>query len=56
MLRRGVWTSALLSLITVMNAFGRSLTLSQQTLLDRIRGGWAGKMVGVTYGAPTEFR
>ncbi len=56
MLRRGNWTSALLILITAMSASGRTLTLSQQALLDKIRGGWAGKMVGVTYGAPTEFR
>ena len=39
-----------------MSASGRTLTLSQQALLEIIRGGWAGKMVGVTYGAPTEFR
>ncbi len=25
-------------------------------LRDKIAGGWAGKMIGVTYGAPTEFR
>jgi hypothetical protein len=25
-------------------------------LRDRIAGGWAGKMIGVSYGAPTEFR
>jgi hypothetical protein len=25
-------------------------------LRDRIRGGWAGQMIGVSYGAPTEFR
>ncbi len=25
-------------------------------LEDKIRGGWAGKMIGVAYGAPTEFR
>lgn len=31
-------------------------TLSLEELEDRVRGGWAGKMVGVTYGAPTEFR
>lgn len=24
-------------------------------LKDKIAGGWAGKMIGVTYGAPTEF-
>jgi hypothetical protein len=27
-----------------------------EVLHDKIAGGWAGKMVGVTYGAPTEFR
>jgi len=31
-------------------------TLSLEELEDRVRGGWAGKMAGVTYGAPTEFR
>lgn len=30
-------------------------TISQETLKDKIAGGWAGKMIGVTYGAPTEF-
>ena len=25
-------------------------------LRDKIRGGWAGQMIGVSYGAPTEFR
>lgn len=32
----------------------RSLTL--EALRDKIRGGWAGQMIGVSYGAPTEFR
>ena len=31
-------------------------TLSRAELLDKIRGGWAGQMIGVAYGAPTEFR
>jgi hypothetical protein len=31
-------------------------TISTDTLKDKIAGGWAGKMIGVTYGAPTEFR
>jgi hypothetical protein len=31
-------------------------TISPETLKDKIAGGWAGKMIGVTYGAPTEFR
>jgi hypothetical protein len=31
-------------------------TISAETLKDKIAGGWAGKMIGVTYGAPTEFK
>jgi hypothetical protein len=29
--------------------------INAETLKDKIAGGWAGKMIGVTYGAPTEF-
>ncbi len=29
--------------------------ISPKVLKDKIAGGWAGKMIGVTYGAPTEF-
>ena len=31
-------------------------TLAWETFRDRLRGGWAGQMIGVRYGAPTEFR
>ena len=30
--------------------------MSLKDLRDRIAGGWAGQMIGVSYGAPTEFR
>jgi hypothetical protein len=30
-------------------------SISPEVLKDKIAGGWAGKMIGVTYGAPTEF-
>jgi hypothetical protein len=30
--------------------------LARTVLEDKIRGGWAGQMIGVAYGAPTEFR
>jgi len=30
-------------------------TIKKDVLKDKIAGGWAGKMIGVTYGAPTEF-
>ncbi len=33
-----------------------SRTISAEVLKDKISGGWAGKMLGVTYGAPVEFR
>ena len=32
----------------------REITLAQ--LRDKIAGGWAGQMIGVSYGGPTEFR
>jgi len=31
-------------------------TLSRELLRDKIRGAWAGQMIGVAYGAPTEFK
>jgi len=31
-------------------------TIPVETLEDKIRGGWAGKMIGVAYGGPTEFQ
>jgi len=30
--------------------------LSRSVFEDKVRGGWAGKMIGVSYGAPTEFK
>ena len=32
------------------------VTLSQDALMDKIRGAWAGQVIGCTYGGPTEFR
>lgn len=33
-----------------------SRRISRATLEDKVRGGWAGQMIGVSYGAPTEFK
>jgi hypothetical protein len=30
--------------------------IPREVLRDKIEGGWAGQMIGVSYGAPTEFR
>ncbi|MHA8071880.1 ADP-ribosylglycohydrolase family protein [Aquirufa ecclesiirivi] len=34
----------------------KTITLSKQTLQDKIKGGWAGQTIGVTFGGPMEFR
>ncbi len=35
---------------------GQFREISLAVLRDRIAGGWAGQMIGVSYGAPTEFK
>ncbi len=35
---------------------GRNRTITLAELEDKVRGGWVGQMIGVTYGGPTEFR
>ena len=32
------------------------ITLTTEVLRDKIKGGWAGQTIGVTFGGPTEFR
>src|SRR5689334_18521267 len=50
------------TLITVIAAAALSTlaaqnrAISRADLRDKIEGGWAGQMIGVSYGAPTEFR
>lgn len=46
----------LLLSVSCNNTQGDQLIISSDELKDRIAGGWAGKMIGVSYGAPTEFR
>lgn len=36
--------------------YGTSVTIDNATLMDKIRGGWAGQTIGCTYGGPTEFK
>jgi hypothetical protein len=43
-------------LISCNNPQEGFVTIRPEVLKDKIAGGWAGKMIGVTYGAPTEFR
>src|SRR5678810_949021 len=38
-------------------AYGqKSVTISKEIIRDKIRGGWAGQTIGVTFGGPYEFR
>lgn len=32
-----------------------TITMNKEQLQDKIRGGWAGQVIGCTYGGPTEF-
>lgn len=49
---------ALIALMTAVavGAGAKTVTLSRSALTDKIRGGWAGKTIGVAYGGPTEFK
>lgn len=38
------------------NEIPKTITLTRAELMDKIKGGWAGQTIGVTYGGPTEFR
>jgi hypothetical protein len=33
-----------------------TFTISRDVLMDKIKGGWAGQVIGCTFGGPTEFR
>lgn len=37
-------------------ASNRYFKISKETLRDKIKGGWAGQVIGCTFGGPTEFR
>ena len=44
----------IIGMTSCSNPQEKSISLTQ--LRDKIAGGWAGKMIGVSYGDPTEFR
>ncbi|HQR35795.1 MAG TPA: ADP-ribosylglycohydrolase family protein, partial [Blastocatellia bacterium] len=45
-----------LLLIVAALAQPKTRSLSVAVLKDKIKGGWAGQMIGVSFGAPTEFK
>ncbi|MEO8026305.1 MAG: ADP-ribosylglycohydrolase family protein [Bryobacteraceae bacterium] len=46
----------LISLLATQAVPGETRKISRDELHDKIAGGWAGQMIGVSFGAPTEFR
>ena len=42
--------------IAYYSSYSQKVTLTQQQLLNKIKGGWAGQTIGVTFGGPYEFR
>jgi hypothetical protein len=42
--------------VSTFYADGEILTISKKVLQDKIKGGWAGQVIGCTYGGPTEFQ
>ena len=45
-----------LLMLAACSSSQKEVTMSTDTLLDKIMGGWAGQTIGVVYGAPTEFK
>ncbi len=60
MMRSKTVLVCLAAIAVAANSVGRAATTPRKITLpaleDKIRGGWAGQMIGVSYGAPTEFR
>src|SRR6218665_170676 len=51
-----ILTSLLVCLALAGHAQQKYLTISKEALHDKIKGGWAGQTIGVTFGGPMEFR
>jgi hypothetical protein len=41
---------------TIRGPAPKPITVSKEVLKDKIRGGWAGQTIGVTFGGPVEFQ
>lgn len=49
-------TCFIISFVCCIYARSQAVTLQSQVLKDKIKGGWAGQTIGVTFGGPYEFR
>jgi hypothetical protein len=55
-MRKKLATGLCLAALVATALAARTINISKDVLRDKIRGGWAGKVIGCTYGGPTEFR
>jgi ADP-ribosylglycohydrolase len=53
---RAATAAMVLAALVSASAGAETRRISRTELEDKIRGGWAGQMIGVSYGAPTEFQ
>lgn len=51
-----ILTSLFMTGTLMGSAHGEMFEISKETLQDKIKGGWAGQVIGCTFGGPTEFR
>lgn len=51
-----LYAGVFFSLFLAACNFEQEVNLSKDALYDKVKGGWAGQILGCTYGGPTEFR
>ncbi len=60
MMKMGYAACLFVGLLCASGAEAKSVklqtTMTKETLMDKVKGGWAGQIIGCTYGGPTEFQ
>ena len=60
--RKSLLAMAAFTMLLCVSAFAegkklpKQITMSKEQLMDKIKGAWAGQVLGCTYGGPTEFQ
>ena len=52
----GVLMMATTSTTAAAKKLPKEVKMTKEVLKDKIKGGWAGKTIGCSYGGPTEFK
>ena len=55
-MKRSMLLTALVSFCMISFSQTKNITFTKRQLQDKIKGGWAGQTIGVTFGGPYEFR